>query len=253
MKRGAPAGSKPSSKRKPVIAKAPALVDLASVEPASLSAEPVESYQPNRFFPPELHLNGRAMVFKVRAWLDLKWGVDTRIFDKSGAGDQDVPAVLSPETGRMSITLDDDTSRHLELLERRARVLLETGQEEPTKWQEVVKRMPPEKGGVHAVVKLYFAPRSGMNPIAATQFKVKQHDGTYITGTGWSFLQKHLLAFDSFRNSRCKVAFEPRYWVMSGNSSLTLSAAAVVFAPSEESFATTELGIDQIFPDAELL
>jgi hypothetical protein len=233
----------------------PCVVDLLDVPCEALSLEVgAVTYPSNRFYSPLLVVNGAKTYFKMNTWLDLKYGVDARVWDKgngtgSNGGDGGPAGSAPPETARLTVSLEPRAMEALQALDRRAEALYRTTSTDSFKWQSCVKTDKVGEGV--ASVKVYFKARHGALPTPATCMKIKQFDGSCVTGVGWDFLEAYLDTCDSFRGGRCKIALDMQYWQMNGSAGLTLQAFALAIAPSQELLSTLDV-VDVLFPDEEL-
>ena len=233
--------------------------DASAVQQLTLEQSAASAtYPANRFYPPTLLLGDKRPCFKLSPWLELKFGVDARVWDKAGGNGEPPPQPGPvPDTARLNIAVDDpDLLAAFEGLDKRAQELFLPLVPSPHAWQPLLKRVEKSGssgGGSHAAVKIYLKARQGACPVPATQMKVRQPDGTDARGQGWGFLEKNLEACDGFRGGRCKLALELQYWCMNGNAGLTLQAFAMVLQPAAACSAPVPgLDIEDIFPEGEL-
>jgi hypothetical protein len=233
-----------------------ALVELsASVSERMTLEEGTLTYPTNRYYAPVLLVDGKRACFKIGSWMETKFGIDLRVWDKGAASSSEAaPAAASvpnnPDTARLNVALTGEMLKAFEALDSKLEQLLTSTTESSFTWQSLVKRS--EKTGAHACVKVNFVARQGANPLAATQIKVRLPGGSFVTGVGWAFLEKHLAACDAFKEGGCKVALDFQYWSMNGSAGVTLQAYALALRPSNDCAAVDGFKIDDIFPDADL-
>ena len=249
----APNGSRFQKKRRAVDA---ALVELStSVAERMTLEEGAVTYPSNRFYAPILLVDGKRACLKISSWMETKFGVDLRVWDKGAASSSEAtsaapPVPNNPDTARLSVALTGELLKAFEALDGKLETLFASSTESSFTWQSLVKRS--EKTGAHACVKINFVARQGANPLAATQIKLRLPGGSFTTGVGWAFLEKHLAACDAFKEGGCKVALDFQYWSMNGSAGVTLQAYALALRPSDDCVAMDGFKIDDIFPDADL-
>jgi hypothetical protein len=233
-------------------------VILLPLERLSLDTSYI-SYPTNRFYPPSLLVGDKRCCIKANKWLDIKFGVDTRVWEKH-SGDsasasppqqQQCSPSSGPETARLHISLDSETAAALEALDRRAEELLGPILDKKPTWQPLVKRS--EKGhGPYAVAKIYFTSLQGANPVPATQIKLRLPDSSLHSGAGWGgFLEKHTPSCDGFREGKCKIAAGIQFWSMNGSAGITLQTFALALVPSSSCASQKNGNVDDIFPDSD--
>lgn len=261
----APSGGGTRFKKKKDASDSVSLLQLSQLALEDLELDDAITYPKNRFYVPQLLLRGRGTqrsrpLLKLDAWLELKFGVDSRIWDKSARADgaaapaADASAAAPrPEAVRLHVQLGAQLAEQLQALDARAEALFETGVDsQKVAWQPMVKKAERGASGCHAVVKAYLVARQGASLAPLTQFKIRHPGAPAAVGSGWDFLQKQLAKYDNFREGRCLLALELQYWCMNGNAGLTLQAYAVVLEASE-ACCSVGLGptVDEIFPEQE--
>lgn len=210
------------------------------VEGLSLMESPPES----KFQLPQLCMGDRMVFLKLSTWLDLKFGIDTRVWDKPD------DAAARPENARLHVNLAGAVLTLLEALDAKAQRLFEAGSGEPLNWQNLVKRS--EKSTyLHAIFKVCFQARSTSN-VQATEMKIRLPSGGIAKGAGWSFLDAHMASSDGFKDGMCKVLVNPQLWCMNGSAGLTLNVVALALRPSTKCLEAKHFCIDEVFPDADM-
>jgi hypothetical protein len=194
---------------------------------------------------PQLCSGDRAVCLKLDSWLDLKFGVDTRVWEKT-----DDPAAR-PELARLQVNLAGAALQLLETLDAQAQRLFAAGEERARlSWQPLVKRSD-KRPHAHAIFKVCFQPRSSTS-VRATEMKIRLPGGALVKGAGWSFLDAHLAACDGFREGQCRVLLDVQYWCMNGAAGLTLNVVALALRPPAKCLEGRHFCIDDVFPDAEM-
>jgi hypothetical protein len=216
-----------------------------------LSLEQTTAPSLHRFQAPSLSVHGKRAYLKLGTWLDLKFGVDTRVWDKGGSSEDVTAAPSHPENARLNVTLSGDSLRILEALDRKLEALFAPLTDTAVTWQSLVKRTE-KSPHAHAVIKVNFVLRHGTNVQSATEFKLRQMRGALTNGVGWVFLEGNMAACDGFKNGSCKALLDIQYWCMNGTAGVTLNAAAVALRPSAECAAQEIFRLDDVFPDAEM-
>jgi len=201
---------------------------------------------------PLLCFGDHAACLKLGAWLELKFGVDLRVWEK--AGEEAAPsAAAHPEQARLNLSLAGETLALFEALDAKAQQLFAASKagEEQFAWQSLVKRNDKSQYA-HAVFKLALQPRPASNQRVATEMKLRLPGGGLAKGAGWSFLDAHSAACDGFRDAKCRVLFEAHFWCMNGAAGLSLNVVAVALRPSAKCMEARHFCIDDVFPDAEM-
>jgi hypothetical protein len=216
-----------------------------------LSLDQTKVAPSHRFQAPSLCVEGKRAYLKLGTWLDLKFGVDARVWDKGGSFEDVTAAPSHPENARLNVTLSGDSLRLLEALDRKLEALFAPLTDVAVTWQSLVKRTE-KSPHAHAVIKVNFVLRHGSNVQSATEFKLRQTRGALTNGVGWVFLEGNMAACDGFRNGSCKALLDIQYWCMNGAAGVTLNAAAVALRPSAECAAQELFRIDDVFPDGEV-
>jgi len=254
MKRAeGPAASNGSRFQKKRRAVDTALVELsASVSERMTLEEGTIAYPTNRYYAPVLLVDGKRACLKISSWMETKFGVDLRVWDKGAASSTEVAAASvpsNPDTARLNVTLTGEMLKAFEALDGKLETLFASTTESSFTWQSLIKRS--DKTGAHACVKVNFVARQGATPLAATQIKVRLPGGSFTTGAGWVFLEKTLAACEEFKGGRCKVALDFQYWSMNGSAGVTLQAYALALRPSDDCVVGDGFKVDDIFPDAD--
>ena len=225
----------------------PLTIDV--IEKLSLDQTKVTSS--HRFQASSLYVEGKRAYLKLGTWLDLKFGVDARVWDKGGSSDDVAAAPSHPENARLNVTLSGDSLRLLEALDRKLEALFSPLTDTAVTWQSLVKRTE-KSPHAHAVIKVNIVLRHGTNVQSATEFKLRPTRGALTNGVGWVFLEGNMAACDGFKNGSCKALLDIQYWCMNGTAGVTLNAAALALRPSAECFAQEIFRLDDVFPDAEM-
>jgi len=244
----APSGKYPKKRAKGdavVLELTPEVIEKLS--PEEVTAPPLQRYQT-----PSLCVDGKRAYLKLGAWLDLKFGVDARVWGDRGASAEDAaPAPSHPESARLHVTLAGDSLRLMEALDRKLEASFASVTETAVTWQSLVKRTE-KSSSLHAVIKVNFMLRPCSNVHAATEIKIRHPTGVLTRGVGWGFLEANMASCEGFKNGRCKVLLDAQYWCMNGSAGITLNAAALALRPSEDCVAPEHFRIDDVFPDAEM-
>ena len=225
----------------------PMTIDV--IEKLSLDQTKVTSS--HRFQAPSLCVDGKRAYLKLGTWLDLKFGVDVRVWEKSGSSDDVTASPGHPENARLNVTLSGDSLRLLEALDRKLEALFAPLTDATVTWQSLVKRTE-KSPHAHAVIKVNFVLRHGTNVQSATEFKLRQPRGALMNGVGCVFLEGNMATCDGFRNGSCKALLDIQYWCMNGAAGVTLNAAALALRPSAECAAQELFRLDDVFPDGEM-
>lgn len=235
-----------------------ALVEFStSVTERMTLEEGTVTYPTNRYYAPVLLVDGKRACLKICSWMETKFGVDLRVWDKGAASSSEaapaasaVPVPNNPDTARLNVALTGEMLKVFEKMDGTLEKLFASTTESSFIWQSLIKRS--EKTGAHATIKINFVARQGANSTAATQMKLCLPGGSFVTGVGWAFLEKYLASCEEFKGGRCKVAMDLHFWSMNGSAGVTLQACALALRPSEDCAVVDGFKIDDIFPDADL-
>jgi hypothetical protein len=224
----------------------PSVVEALSLEKVMTPPAPQQ-----HFHAPFLCVNDKRAYLRLGQWLEVKFGVDTRVWDRGAASEDPAPVASRPENARLNVTLTGENLRVLEALDRKMEALFASMAETPFTWQSLVKRSE-KSSHAHMVIKVNFVLRPGSNVHAATEIKIRNPKGTVSTGLGWGFFEANMASCEGFKNGRCKALLDAQYWCMNGSAGVTLNAAALALRPSEDCFSPEHFRIDEVFPDAEM-
>ena len=218
-------------------------VDLTPqlIEGLSLKEAPVGSWIQT----PQIHSGDHAVYLKLDGWLDLKFGVDTRVWEKP-----DDPSAR-PEQARLPVNLTGAMLPLLETLDAKAQRLFVASEERAHfSWQSMVKRAE-RSPYAHVIFKVCFQSRPTTN-VRATEMKIRLPGGGTAKGAGWNFLDAHMASCDGFREGQCRALLDAQFWCMNGSAGLTLNVVALALRPPAKCLEAKHFCIDEVFPDAEM-
>jgi hypothetical protein len=194
---------------------------------------------------PMLSLGENAVYLKLDGWLDLKFGVDARVWEKP-----DDPSAR-PETARLHVNLADATLPLLKALDAKAQRLFEADEERKgLNWQSLLKRSEKTQYA-HIILKVCFQARPTTD-VRATEMKIRLPGGGVAKGAGWSFLDAHMASCDGFREGQCRALLDAQFWCMNGSAGLTLNVVALALRPSAKCLEAKHFCIDEVFPDSDM-